>query len=123
LVEQSARGGAGAAQEPAQERSGPAGWVGRGGGRCCPNATRRPALQVLGAGAMRTAGLKSISAKHLALAAQSLAALLAALPLLRWQLAAAISDAARRALLMPEFDRLAQVGFERDWGVGALLSL
>ncbi|GIL65062.1 hypothetical protein Vafri_18922, partial [Volvox africanus] len=57
---------------------------------------------------MRTAGLKSISAKHLALAAQSLAALLAALPLLRWQLAAAISDPARRALMMPEFDRLAQ---------------
>ncbi|GIL88845.1 hypothetical protein Vretifemale_16775, partial [Volvox reticuliferus] len=66
------------------------------------------AQQVLGAGAMRTAGLKSISAKHLALAAQSLAALLAALPLLRWQLGAAISDPARRALVMPEFDRLAQ---------------
>ncbi|GLC48694.1 hypothetical protein PLESTB_000126600 [Pleodorina starrii] len=66
------------------------------------------AQQVLGAGAMRTAGLKSISAKHLALAAQSLTALLAALPLLRWQLAAAIADAPRRALLMPEFDRLAQ---------------
>lgn len=70
------------------------------------------AAQVLGAGAMRTAGLKSISAKHLAVAAQSLAALLAVLPLLRWQLSAAIMDVPRRALLMPEFDRLAQV---RRW--------
>ncbi len=67
-------------------------------------------LQVLGAGAMRSAGLKSISAKHLALAAQSLALLLAALPLLRALLGAAVLEAPRRALLMPEFDRLAQVG-------------
>lgn len=58
---------------------------------------------------MRTAGLKSISAKHLALAAQSLAAALAALPLLRSQLAGVLGDGPRRALLLPEFDRLAQV--------------
>ncbi|GFR44491.1 hypothetical protein Agub_g5754, partial [Astrephomene gubernaculifera] len=46
--------------------------------------------------------------KHLALAAQALAALAALLPLLRWQLAGAVAEAPRRALLLPEFDRLAQ---------------
>jgi vacuolar protein sorting-associated protein 54 len=73
--------------------------------------------QVLGAGAMRTAGLKSISAKHLAVAAQSLAALAAALPLLRAQLLGAVAEAPRRAMLLNDFERLAQVRRGFAWRV------
>ncbi|EFJ41568.1 hypothetical protein VOLCADRAFT_107628 [Volvox carteri f. nagariensis] len=106
------RWGAVAGQAPSQAASWALSTVGPDVAQRCMELLRSfntvTAQQVLGAGAMRTAGLKSISAKHLALAAQSLAALLAVLPLLRWQLAAAIAEAPRRALLMPEFDRLAQ---------------
>eukprot|EP00798_Chlamydomonas_sp_ICE-L_P027701 gene27701-7343_t len=62
---------------------------------------------VLAAGAMKTAGLKSISAKHLALSSQSIHMLALLLPGLRGVLVSSVS-APRRALLMPEFDRLMQ---------------
>lgn len=64
---------------------------------------------VLGAGAMATAGLRSITAKHLALSAQAAGAFIALHPLLRGALAAPVPHA-RRALLSPDFDRLLQVG-------------
>jgi hypothetical protein len=67
------------------------------------NATT--AQLVLGAGAMRTAGLRSISAKQLALSGQALSMAGALLPDLRAALLAAAS-APRRALLAPEFDRV-----------------
>jgi vacuolar protein sorting-associated protein 54 len=60
---------------------------------------------VLGAGAMRTAGLRSISAKQLALSCQCVAMLAALHPLLRAGSLALVSQP-RRALLIPEFDRL-----------------
>ena len=63
---------------------------------------------VLGAGAMTAAGLRSITAKHLALSAQAAGSLIALHPLLRSALAAPVPHA-RRALLSPEFDRLLQV--------------
>lgn len=62
---------------------------------------------VLGAGAMRTAGLRSISAKQLALSCQAVAMLATLLPLLRAGSLALVSQP-RRALLLPEFDRLLQ---------------
>ena len=63
---------------------------------------------VLGAGAMQTAGLKSISAKHLALTCQCLAALMALHPFLLAIFASPITPG-RRALLIPEFERALQV--------------
>jgi vacuolar protein sorting-associated protein 54 len=63
---------------------------------------------VLGAGAMQTAGLKSISAKQLALSCQCVGMLAALHPLLRVGCLALVSQP-RRALLIPEFDRLLQV--------------
>eukprot|EP00775_Hariotina_reticulata_P013694 gene13694-13816_t len=65
------------------------------------------AALVLGAGAMRTAGLRSISAKQLALSCQAVAMLATLLPLLRAGSLALVSQP-RRALLIPEFDRLLQ---------------
>ncbi|KAF6266668.1 Vps54-like protein-domain-containing protein [Scenedesmus sp. NREL 46B-D3] len=65
------------------------------------------AALVLGAGAMRTAGLRSISAKQLALSCQAVAMLTTLLPLLRAGRLGLVSQP-RRALLMPEFDRLLQ---------------
>jgi hypothetical protein len=65
------------------------------------------AALVLGAGAMRTAGLRSISAKQLALSCQAVAMLATLLPLLRAGSLGLVSQP-RRALLMPEFDRLLQ---------------
>jgi len=63
---------------------------------------------VLGAGALAAAGLKSITARHLALAAQALGAALALHPALAAAAAAAVPPP-RRALLLPEFERVAQV--------------
>lgn len=65
------------------------------------------AALVLGAGAMRTAGLRSISAKQLALSCQAIAMLLTLLQPLRAGCLALVSQP-RRALLMPEYDRLSQ---------------
>jgi hypothetical protein len=54
---------------------------------------------------MRTAGLRSISAKQLALSCQCIGMLSALHPLLRAGSLALVSQP-RRALLIPEFDRL-----------------
>ena len=62
---------------------------------------------VLGAGAMRTAGLKSISAKHLAVCSQAILMLSSALPFLRVGLTSPL-PAQRQLLLTPEFDHLQQ---------------
>jgi hypothetical protein len=60
---------------------------------------------VLGAGALQVAGLKSITAKHLALASQSLALAGALLPHLRSALGRAVPRA-RHALLLTQLDRV-----------------
>ena len=63
---------------------------------------------VLGAGALAAAGLRSITAKHLALAAQCVGAVMALHP----SLSAAFTGpllAARRAVLLPDFERVLQV--------------
>ncbi|GAX73142.1 hypothetical protein CEUSTIGMA_g595.t1 [Chlamydomonas eustigma] len=62
---------------------------------------------VLGAGAMRTAGLKSISAKHLAISCQAVHMLAVLLPQLRAGFVAPVTQQ-RRLLLLPEFDHLMQ---------------
>mmetsp|Transcript_10458 Transcript_10458/g.22439 ORF Transcript_10458/g.22439 Transcript_10458/m.22439 type:complete len:1189 (-) Transcript_10458:119-3685(-) len=62
---------------------------------------------VLGAGAMKTAGLRSISAKHLALACQAVNMLATLLPSLR-AAHVALAPVQRRPLLLTDFDRLLQ---------------
>ena len=64
---------------------------------------------VLGAGAMSVAGLKSITAKHLALSAQGAGAVRALHPVL-WAVLTEHVPQSRRALLVPDFARLMQVG-------------
>ncbi len=63
---------------------------------------------VLGAGAMSVAGLKSITAKHLALSAQGAGAVRALHPVL-WPVLTEHVPQSRRALLVPDFARLMQV--------------
>lgn len=63
---------------------------------------------VLGAGAMSVAGLKSITAKHLALSAQGAGAVRALHPVL-WAVLTEHVPQSRRALLVPDFARLMQV--------------
>ncbi len=63
---------------------------------------------VLGAGAMQVSGLRSITAKHLALSSQCLSAYMALHPLLKPLLTATLPTP-RLGLLLPEFDRLLQV--------------
>jgi hypothetical protein len=63
---------------------------------------------VLGAGAMQVSGLKSISAKHLALANQAVSVVLALLPAVRAVLGALLPES-RHLLLLSELDRLRQV--------------
>ena len=64
---------------------------------------------VLGAGALAAAGLRSITARHLALAEQALAAVLALHPALAAGFTGPV-PLPRRTLLQPEFERVAQVG-------------
>ncbi|KAJ1928128.1 hypothetical protein IWQ60_002338 [Tieghemiomyces parasiticus] len=59
---------------------------------------------ILGAGAMRSAGLKYITAKHIALASQSLGLVLAISPYVRDCLRQTLS--AKQAVLLNEFDRI-----------------
>ncbi|TMW63355.1 hypothetical protein Poli38472_002296 [Pythium oligandrum] len=59
---------------------------------------------VLGAGAMQIARLKSISARHLALASQSLELTMTVIPHIKAALAAHFTD--RQKLLLDEFDRV-----------------
>ena len=63
---------------------------------------------VLGAGAMQVSGLRSITAKHLALSSQCLSAYMALHPFLKSLLTAGLPTP-RLGLLLPEFDRLLQV--------------
>lgn len=62
---------------------------------------------VLGAGAMQVAGLKSITAKHLALASQTISLFYALIPDIRKMLAVHIPDS-RKSLLLTEVDRVRQ---------------
>ncbi|KAF8211922.1 Vps54-like protein-domain-containing protein [Mycena galopus ATCC 62051] len=59
---------------------------------------------VLGAGAMRSAGLKNITAKHLALASQSLSITIALIPYVRETFRRHLSQ--KQAVMLVEFDKL-----------------
>ncbi|ORY24063.1 Vps54-like protein-domain-containing protein [Naematelia encephala] len=59
---------------------------------------------VLGAGAMRSAGLKNITAKHLALASQSLSVVVSLIPYIREFIRRHLS--AKQAVMLTEFDKL-----------------
>lgn len=59
---------------------------------------------VLGAGAMRSAGLKNITAKHLALASQSLSVIIALIPYVREFIRRHLNP--RQAVMLVEFDKL-----------------
>ncbi|KAJ3504343.1 hypothetical protein NMY22_g17957 [Coprinellus aureogranulatus] len=59
---------------------------------------------VLGAGAMRSAGLKNITAKHLALASQSLSVIFELIPYIRETFRRHLS--AQQAVMLVEFDKL-----------------
>lgn len=63
---------------------------------------------VLGAGALAAAGLRSITAKHLAMATQCVGAVMALHPTLTAILTGPLPHA-RRAILLPDFERLLQV--------------
>jgi vacuolar protein sorting-associated protein 54 len=62
---------------------------------------------VLGAGAMRSAGLKNITAKHLALASQSLSVVITLVPYVREMFRRHLS--AKQAVMLVEFDKLKRV--------------
>lgn len=59
---------------------------------------------VLGAGAMRSAGLRNITAKHLALASQSLSVVVALIPYIREFIRRHLNP--RQAVMLVEFDKL-----------------
>ncbi|PWN92856.1 hypothetical protein FA10DRAFT_263598 [Acaromyces ingoldii] len=59
---------------------------------------------VLGAGAMRSAGLKNITAKHLALASQSLSIMISLIPYVRETVRRHLSP--KQAVMLTEFDKL-----------------
>ncbi|KAL1406348.1 hypothetical protein Q8F55_008047 [Vanrija albida] len=59
---------------------------------------------VLGAGAMRSAGLKNITAKHLALASQSLSIIIALIPYIREFIRRHLNP--KQAVMLIEFDKL-----------------
>ncbi|WVR03759.1 hypothetical protein IAU60_000754 [Kwoniella sp. DSM 27419] len=59
---------------------------------------------VLGAGAMRSAGLKNITAKHLALASQSLSVIISLIPYIREFVRRHLSP--KQAVMLTEFDKL-----------------
>ncbi|KAG8970793.1 hypothetical protein FRC03_000010 [Tulasnella sp. 419] len=59
---------------------------------------------VLGAGAMRSAGLKNITAKHLALASQSLSVMVALIPYVRETFRRHLNP--KQAVILVEFDKL-----------------
>ncbi|KAF8319383.1 Vps54-domain-containing protein [Clavulina sp. PMI_390] len=61
---------------------------------------------VLGAGAMRSAGLKNITAKHLALASQSLSVMIALIPYVRENFRRHLNP--KQAVMLVEFDKLKQ---------------
>lgn len=63
---------------------------------------------VLGAGAMQVSGLRSITAKHLALSSQCLSVFMALHPVLKSLFTSSLPTT-QRGLLRPELDRLLQV--------------
>ncbi|KAI9178801.1 hypothetical protein H9P43_005463 [Blastocladiella emersonii ATCC 22665] len=66
----------------------------------------RTCQMVLGAGALQSAGLKSISAKHLAVTSQSIGAVLALVPYIRTALAAHLSE--KQLVFLAEYDKVAK---------------
>ncbi|CAG8444809.1 14933_t:CDS:10 [Cetraspora pellucida] len=59
---------------------------------------------ILGAGAMHSAGLKNITAKHLALASQSLGAIIALIPYIRECIRHSLNS--KQVVMLTEFDRI-----------------
>ncbi|KDN53271.1 Vps54-domain-containing protein [Tilletiaria anomala UBC 951] len=74
---------------------------------------------VLGAGAMRSAGLKNITAKHLALASQSLSVVIALIPYIRETVRRHLT--ARQAVMLTEFDKLKRDYQEHQYEIHAKL--
>ncbi|WFD23942.1 hypothetical protein MEQU1_002637 [Malassezia equina] len=74
---------------------------------------------VLGAGAMRSAGLKNITARHLALAAQTLSLMMALLPSLRALMKRHLT--ASQAVLLGDFDKLQRDFREHQYEIHAKL--
>lgn len=72
---------------------------------CLKQFNSRTCQVVLGAGAMRSAGLKNITAKHLALASQSLSLFIHLIPYLRECVRRHLPDD-RQAVMLVEFDKL-----------------
>ena len=74
---------------------------------------------VLGAGAMRSAGLKNITAKHLALASQSLSIMISLIPYIRETVRRHLSS--KQAVLLTEFDKLRRDFQEHQYEIHAKL--
>lgn len=74
---------------------------------------------VLGAGAMRSAGLKNITAKHLALASQSLSVIVTVIPYVREFIRRHLN--AKQAVMLVEFDKLKRDYQEHQYEIHAKL--
>ncbi|TIB70056.1 hypothetical protein E3P77_00015 [Wallemia ichthyophaga] len=74
---------------------------------------------VLGAGAMKSAGLKNITAKHLALASQSLSVMISLIPYIREAVRRQLKS--NQATLLIEFDRLRRDYQEHQYEIHAKL--
>ncbi|KNE69277.1 hypothetical protein AMAG_13659 [Allomyces macrogynus ATCC 38327] len=80
---------------------------------------KRACDMILGAGAVQSAGLKSITAKHLAITAQSLAAVMALIPHLRRAIAHAMVE--KQTVFLAEYDRVHKDYADHQQGVYAKL--
>ncbi|KAJ3374726.1 hypothetical protein GGF31_006623 [Allomyces arbusculus] len=80
---------------------------------------KRACDMILGAGAVQSAGLKSITAKHLAITAQSLAAVMALIPHLRRAIAHAMVE--KQTVFLSEYDRVHKDYADHQQGVYAKL--
>lgn len=69
---------------------------------------------VLGAGSLAAAGLRSITAKHLAMAAQCVGCIMGLHPSLTAILTGPLPHT-RRAILLPDFERLLQARHSDDY--------
>lgn len=74
---------------------------------------------VLGAGAMRSAGLKNITARHLALASQSLSVMITLIPYIREAVRRHLNP--RQAVMLVEFDKLKRDYQEHQYEIHAKL--
>ncbi|KAK4332942.1 Vacuolar protein sorting-associated protein 54 [Rhodotorula toruloides] len=74
---------------------------------------------VLGAGAMRSAGLKNITAKHLALASQALSIMIALIPYIRECVRRHLNP--KQAVMLTEFDKLKRDYQEHQYEIHAKL--